>query len=344
MMIRPEEIHILIVDDTPANLALAKQILQREGYQVNTAQGGEQAVDIAFKGGIDLILLDVMMPVVNGYDVMTRLQTDSQARKIPVIFVTAKAETDDVILGLEMGAKDYITKPLTAALLKLRVRNLLELTQANRQLQKVVSDLTREIILRTEVEIDLRAKKHLLQQAAMLDGLTQIANRRHLDERMDQTWRHMKRIGGSLALIMCDIDYFKNFNDTYGHQAGDVCLQKVAKVLAQAARRPVDLAARFGGEEFVILLPETSAEGALHIAQEIKASLANLAIEHSASKVNPFVTLSMGIFALVPDEGHSPKTLVEMADKALYMAKNNGRNGICRCNEQGFFDAPDPDR
>jgi len=194
-----------------------------------------------------------------------------------------------------------------------------------------LTDVTKEMeaeaaLKRTEAALQ-RANQQL-QRLAALDGLTRIANRRRLDSRLQQEWRRLGRENGMLALIMCDIDYFKRYNDTYGHQEGDECLKTVARTIERTARRPFDLAARYGGEEFAVLLPHTDLDGALQVAAEIHAAVKALKYPHAGSLVSPFVSLSLGVAAMIPDAAKTPQVLVERADKALYAAKKQGRNRI----------------
>ncbi|MDX2469696.1 MAG: diguanylate cyclase [SAR324 cluster bacterium] len=328
-----EKIKILVIDDNETNLALIKHILTKVGYEVVAASTGQEGIEVAFKGQCQLILLDIMMPGMDGFEVMETLQADSQARKIPVIFLTAKQDSQDMIRGLSLGAQDYITKPINPEVIKLRIANCLKLTMTNKHLQTVITDLTREILLRTDVEINLRAKKEELQEFAMLDALTKIHNRRMLDEGLERILKEMHRNNSVVSFLMCDIDFFKNFNDTYGHKAGDLCLFKVAKAISQATFRPGDLVARFGGEEFALLLPDTNELGALQVAKNIQSNLKQLAISHADSSVNELVTISIGMHTMKPKTGKEIAILVERADKALYHAKNNGRNQICQCDE-----------
>jgi diguanylate cyclase (GGDEF)-like protein len=177
--------------------------------------------------------------------------------------------------------------------------------------------------------IKLKAENQALHRFANYDGLTQIPNRRRFDEYFQQEWVRMSREKSSLSLILCDVDFFKRYNDTYGHQAGDSCLQKVAQAMSQAIKRPSDLVARYGGEEFVVILPNTSVEGAIVVAEEIRSQLKILAILHSASDVSKYVTISLGIATIIPVVDIQAKFLIKTADEALYRAKKEGRNRYC---------------
>ena len=185
---------------------------------------------------------------------------------------------------------------------------------------------TIDITNTVRTEMKLQQMNDELKTLSIMDSLTQIANRRRFDEVMACEWKRLRREGQCLSLILCDIDYFKNYNDTYGHKAGDECLQAVAKAIAASVKRPSDLVARYGGEEFVVILPNTTADGAFHVAEIIRKAVRNLSIPHEASRADKVVTLSLGAAGIVPGEGHSPKTIINQADQALYLAKDQGRN------------------
>jgi len=296
---------VLIVDDTPTNIQVLAEALRTE-YRVKVAASGKAAFDVIAKQGLpDLILLDVMMPEMDGYEVCRKLKQNPRTQAIPVIFVTAKTEVEDEERGLKLGAVDYIAKPFHLAIVSARVRN----------------------------HINLKLMTNLLESRAMLDGLTNIANRRHFDEQLDREWKRAQRTATALTLIMVDIDYFKPYNDHYGHGAGDACLQKVAAELADSVERPPDLVARYGGEEFVVLLPATDAAGAGQIAERIRARIEALGIAHEYSAAAQRVTVSMGLASCVPVTGEAAASLLEKADRMLYRAKAAGRNQVCSWSE-----------
>ena len=306
MKTAPAKPTILIVDDTPANIHVLAEAL-REDYRVKVAASGAAVFEIIAKQGTpDLILLDVMMPGMDGYTVCRRLKDDPQTQHIPVIFVTARSESEDEEVGLRLGAMDYIAKPFHLPIVLARVRN----------------------------HIQLKRKTDLLEKYAMLDGLTGIPNRRRFDETFDIEWKRAQRSGSPLALIMVDIDFFKQYNDHYGHGAGDACLRKVAGTLSAAVTRPGDIVARYGGEEFVVLMPDTDAEGARMIAERIRELVVAQAIPHEASAAAPVVTSSLGAASLIPDASLVPARLLEIADRRLYFAKAAGRNRVCASSEE----------
>lgn len=292
---------ILIVDDTPTNIQVLAEAL-REDYRVKVATSGQGALDlIARQGAPDLILLDVMMPGMGGFEVCLRLKQDTVSMQIPVIFVTAKSEAVDEEFGLKLGAVDYITKPFHLPIVRARVQN----------------------------HLALKLKADLLESMALLDGLTNIPNRRRFNEALDVEWKRAQRSGSLLAIIMMDVDFFKNYNDHYGHGAGDACLKMVASTLVATACRPGDLVARYGGEEFVVLLPETDAEGARLLAENLRSQIEALQIPHEFSGASPWVTISAGYASVSPDQEEKEHGLLDAADQMLYRAKESGRNRVC---------------
>jgi diguanylate cyclase (GGDEF)-like protein len=249
----------------------------------------------------DLILLDVMMPGIDGYEVCRRLKDNEQTKDIPVIFVTAHTESSEEEIGLNLGAADYISKPYRLPIILARVRN----------------------------HLNMKRKTDLLESLASLDGLTGVSNRRKFDEMLDFEWRRAIRSGRHLSIVMMDIDHFKQYNDNYGHGAGDECLVQVANCFPACFNRPGDLVARYGGEEFVALLPLTKAEGALTVAERFVAAVSALSLRHRYSGVADHVTLSAGCATSIPTQDVSMKSLLQKADEMLYQAKSTGRNRVC---------------
>lgn len=293
---------ILIVDDTPTNIQVLAVAL-RADYRVKVATSGKAALAIANHPNSrpDLILLDVMMPEMDGYEVCRRLKQEPATKSIPVIFVTAKSDVTDEEHGLRLGAMDYIVKPFHLAIVRARVQN----------------------------HINLKIKSDMLESLALVDGLTGIPNRRRFDEALEHEWRRAQRNGTPLSLIMADIDHFKAYNDNYGHGAGDQCLKAAAKALANALERPSDILARYGGEEFAAVLPDTNANGAHLLAERLRANVAALTLPHGFSSVEDHVTISVGYASLEPIPDQSPLELLQLADKRLYQAKEEGRNRVC---------------
>ena len=291
---------ILIVDDTATNIQVLAETL-RTDYRVKVATSGQAALDLVAATKPDLILLDVMMSGMDGYEVCRRLKDNPETQRIPVIFVTARSDTDDEEFGLRLGAMDYIVKPFHPAIVRARVRN----------------------------HIALKINTDLLEALALIDGLTGIPNRRRFDEALDTEWKRALRCGTPLAVIMADVDYFKAYNDLYGHGAGDDCLKAVSQALSAALTRPADIMARYGGEEVVAVMPDTDAAGAALLAQRWRDQVAALALPHVHSRVAAHVTVSVGYASLMPTAEHSPGTLQELADRMLYRAKQLGRDQIC---------------
>jgi diguanylate cyclase (GGDEF)-like protein len=289
---------ILIVDDTPTNIQVLAENLIND-YRIKVAVSGEAALEaIARQGMPDLILLDVMMPDMDGYEVCRRLKEDPHTSAIPVIFVTALNGGDDEERGLNLGALDYIVKPFYLPVVKARIRN----------------------------HIRLKQMTDMLEAMAWIDGLTGIPNRRRFDQMLEIEWKRAQRNHLPLAAIIVDVDYFKAYNDCHGHGAGDICLKRVAMLLAAKVSRSGDLVARYGGEEFVILMPETDADGVQSIAEQLCRSVEAEQIPHAGSDVSGWVTISAGYAGLVPQLEQSPSVLLDEADRMLYMAKDAGRN------------------
>jgi diguanylate cyclase (GGDEF)-like protein len=291
---------ILIVDDESINLQILNEVL-RARYDISAARSGEQALKRAQTLKPSLILLDIQMPEMDGYEVCRRLKQDPETRDIPVIFITGMTSEEDEYRGLEAGAVDYITKPFRPAIIEMRVRT----------------------------HVELKRQRDLLNRLSYHDGLTGIANRRRFDEFYTQAWHQAARSEDWLGLLLLDIDHFKGYNDRYGHPAGDACLRDVARALAQVVCRSSDLHARYGGEEFACVLPCTDPEGVALIAERICQAVRALGIPHEASSAAPFVTVSIGAAALKLDKTSlDPSALVSLADDLLYRAKESGRNRV----------------
>jgi diguanylate cyclase (GGDEF)-like protein len=475
---------VLVVDDDLVVQMQLCQAMKQEGYEVIVASDGQEALDIYTNSHPDIILLDAMMPIMDGFTCCAQIQTlvtdkftDDLSSRVPVLMITGLDDPNSVDKAFAVGASDYITKPIHWAVLRQRVRRLLQMNWIMKELKhkieqeklikkithKIRQSLNLEIILNTTVsevrkllktdrviiyhfqadgsgtvlvesvgaewesklgkkltdcyfleecdqyyhkgkvylindinspgvspyqrnllyefqaqanlvvpivqdkylwgllvayqcsdprqwqqlEIDLLQQiadqliigirqaniyeqleiaNEELQRIANIDGLTQIPNRRCFDEVLFQEWKRLKRDQLPLSLIFCDIDFFKKYNDTYGHPAGDECLKKVAEILYKSVNRPPDLVARYGGEEFVVILPQTDTEGAIHIAKIIIQKIELAAIPHISSLVSKYVTLSMGVSTLIPDDYTDPQDLISQTDQALYQAKQAGRN------------------
>jgi diguanylate cyclase (GGDEF)-like protein len=291
---------LLIADDQPVNIRVLYELFRHE-CDVFMATSGAQAVQVAQTELPDLILLDVVMDDLDGHEVCRLLKSDPLTGDVPVIFITAQDREDDEVKAFSLGAVDFLSKPINPVVTKARVRT----------------------------HLTLKLQGDLLRANALLDGLTGVANRRKFDEDLQADWRHCAREGAPLALVMVDVDYFKRYNDQYGHQAGDTCLKAIAKALAQSLRRPYDKVARYGGEEFACLLPKTDMAGAQIIAQRMLDQVRTLAIEHTPSCIDSQVTISVGVASMLATQEHaSTATLLKAADDALYEAKRAGRARI----------------
>jgi diguanylate cyclase (GGDEF)-like protein len=295
---------ILVIDDELLNIEIVAESLESD-FEIICATDGIEGIRIAGAEMPDLILLDVVMPGIDGYEVCARLKADPATAGIPIIFITALHAVEQEVRGLEAGAVDYVTKPINPLLVRVRV----------------------------QIQMELRRARKRLEELATTDGLTGLANRRCFDERMTIEFDRLKRTGSRLSVIMIDVDHFKLFNDAYGHQAGDYCLRNVAKVIHLGARRPADLAARYGGEEFICLLPEVDQAGAQVVAEKIRKGIEELAIEHRQSTTGSFVTASLGIATCACNANLTANQLIAIADDALYMAKRAGRN---RCESKAL--------
>lgn len=320
---------ILVVDDTPENLELLCRILSRKGFQIILAENGQKALELVYQEAPEIILLDICMPKMDGYEVCQTLKQNLATKDIPVIFVSALDEVLDKIKGFRVGGIDYITKPFHAAEVIMRVNIHLTLRRLQHQLESQNDRLRQEVRDRLAAEVALQAANQELQRLAHMDGLTQVANRRSFDTCLAQEWRRLVREQQPLTLILCDVDFFKRYNDTYGHQTGDDCLRSVASAISTVLKRPGDLVSRYGGEEFAVILPHTPLSGAFHVAAEIQAAIRTLEIAHRASSISSFITLSIGVAAAIPRLEFSPMTLLAAADRALYKAKQDGRDRIC---------------
>jgi len=290
---------VLVADDDAINREVLGELLKPE-YTVLLAKNGAQTLERAARHLPDLILLDVVMPDMDGYEVLRRLRADPHTAPICVIFISGLDRPEDEANGLKMGASDYIVKPFNQTV----------------------------VMARVALHLQLVRQRRMLERLANIDGLTELANRRRFDEMYSIEWQRARRSGAPLSLAMLDIDAFKQYNDCYGHPAGDRALRAVARVAYGAMRRPGDLAARYGGEELVLLMPATDAPTARRIVDELRQAIVALAIAHDASSVLPLLTVSMGGATLAPGTGELQFELFEAADAALYRAKQAGRNRV----------------
>ncbi|MEM6611200.1 MAG: diguanylate cyclase [Cyanobacteria bacterium P01_C01_bin.72] len=445
---------ILIVDDLPENVRLLSSLLSEQGYGVSSATDGKMALSLVEQQSPDLILLDIMIPQLNGYQVCRHLKSGANTKHIPIIFLSGLDSEFDKVEAFKVGGVDYITKPFFVEEVIFRVKAQLSSIQQQQKFRQILSEqiterriaerelnksralLTglldssldgvaafeairdhqskiidfrwlianpvaamtvggtidslkgkrlfvegspgklfdglfesfvqvvetctvleqeyyynsfslktwfhivavklgdgfamtfRDISDRKQIETTLKKANLRLTYQANIDSLTQIANRRRFDEYITQEWSRCAREREYLSLLLCDVDYFKAYNDTYGHQAGDSCLYEVAKAIERAVKRPADVAFRYGGEEFAVILPHTEGQGAIRVAEEIHEQIQEQKIVHASSQVSEYVTLSVGISSIIPDTRTSPHNLISAADSALYDAKLKGRNRV----------------
>lgn len=309
---------ILIVDDHQDNVELLQARLEARGYEIDTATDGQEALARVAAVAPDLILLDVMMPIIDGIEVARRLKSDPTLPFIPIIMQTALDATESKVEGLDAGADDYITKPINFAELEARVNSLLRI----KALQQDLAQRERQLA-------DMNDR---LRQMSQTDALTALDNRRYIEERLVEMFGHATRFNEPLACMMCDLDKFKSVNDSYGHQAGDAVLRQLADILRHEARE-IDRIGRYGGEEFIFLLPGTSADAAMVFAERVRAAVDAHLFSFPGGTVRR--SMSCGVAAWPHPRVDSSDALVKAADDALYVAKETGRNRVVR------FDGPD---
>lgn len=291
---------LLVVDDQPVNIQALYEAFS-DDHQVLMATSGAQALQLAASAQPDLVLIDVVMPGMDGHEVCRRLKADPATRDIPVIFVTAHGDEAAEVLGLQLGAVDFISKPINSKIVRARVKT----------------------------HLTLKAQSDLLRQWVYIDGLTGVRNRRYFDEQLASEWGRAARNRSELSVVLVDVDFFKRYNDHYGHQAGDDCLRRVAAGLGVALKRPADMLTRYGGEEFAVLLPETPLEGARLVARHLGEQVAALGIAHAASDAAPHVSVSLGVCTKPGAFVGGADDLTRGADAQLYLAKSRGRNQLC---------------
>lgn len=293
---------VLVVDDNEVIRRLAKTLLTKRDYAVETAKNGPEGIEMAKKIRPQVILLDVMMPGMDGYEVCRQLKADPEVSDIPVIMVTSKTETIDRIRGLEIGAADYVVKPFDQGELLARIATQVKLKNLYDELQQ---------------------KNRMLEELSRKDGLTDLYNRRYFQERIADEFSRARRYDFPLSFIIFDIDHFKDINDQYGHQAGDEVLKTVAKILVQHVR-DVDVPARYGGEEFTLILPHTSLNNAIIVAERLRQRVLETPVNFQGQTIN--MTISLGVSGIPDNNPSSFHELIRFADEALYRAKQTGRN------------------
>ncbi|WP_016954855.1 diguanylate cyclase domain-containing protein [Catenovulum agarivorans] len=294
-----QDFSILIVDDDKTNRRILKELVEDEA-RVLLAKNGAQAIEKATDLLPDLIILDIVMPDMDGFKVIEQLKNKRETQHIPIIFVTGNTSMEAEEKGLRLGAVDYISKPFHAGIVQARVHTQLQSS----------------------------AQRKMLDELARYDSLTGIPNRRFFDEVIEREWQNCAQVQQAITLAVIDVDFFKNFNDTYGHLAGDKTLRAVAQVLQSQMVRPRDFVARLGGEEFVVVLPETDNRTAEDILHKCINAVRELDISHSSSDCETCVTISIGSYTELPEQNSNPLEALDIADKCLYFAKDSGRNQI----------------
>ena len=311
-----EPARILVVDDVPDNVEILEARLSSRGYDVQTATNGEEALVRVKDGQPHLILLDVMMPGMDGHEVARRVKDDETLPFIPIILVTALSEAEDVVQGLESGADDYISKPYNFRELEARVRAMLRI----KRLQDELDQKNRELEL-----VNKRLKK-----LSITDGLTELFNHRHVHQLLHDEFERSDRTGESIAVVMMDLDRFKSVNDTYGHPTGDVILYETAQIIKDTARE-IDMPGRYGGEEFIAILPETGEEAGARFAERVRQAVEEYVFRDGATEVR--MTVSCGVASFPAPGVYTPEALLKAADNALYEAKHGGRNQVVRASQ-----------
>lgn len=295
---------VLIIDDDDEFLTMIKLLLSLNKFEVDTANSGMEGLKKIEESNYDLVLLDVMMPEMSGFEVLKKIRDNEKFIDLPIIMLTAKSEKEDILEGISLGANDYITKPFETEILIAKMKGLIKLK---------------------ELQEEIKQKNIILENLAITDGLTGAYNHRYFYKRLNEEFERAKRYGTSVSLIMIDIDFFKKINDNYGHLVGDSVLVDLAKLLKQNIRKH-DVFARYGGEEFVIILPHTNFEGAQHEAERLRKAVESYKFSHISKEGE--VTISLGCVSYPDVKVDKPEDLVKLADSALYTAKNSGRNNV----------------
>lgn len=318
---------VCVIDDDPSNLTLLGNILTNHGFNVLPAVDA----DIAFKSikvdPPDLILLDIMLsPEMDGYEICKSLKTNEATQDIPVIFISALNQAIDKVKAFQVGGVDYITKPFLPDEVIARVQSQTQQHQIKQQMAIQYGTLQKEITRRRQVERELEQTNKQLELLVTIDSLSGLNNRRHFNYHYDQEWKRMIREKEPVALILCDIDHFEEYNRNYGTHAGDLILKKIANIINKVARRPGDIVARWGEDEFIILLPRTDQKGALTLAEHIQNNTLNLLAPDFTHEKTDGVTISIGIANTLPSFGIQKETLLLNTAEALNQAKNSDKN------------------
>jgi two-component system chemotaxis family response regulator WspR len=324
---------VCIVDDDPANLTLLGSILSNHGFNVLSATDAESAFTLMEEEPPDLILLDIMIsPEMDGYEICKRLKTEETTQDIPVIFLSALDQAIDKVKAFQAGGVDYITKPFLTDEVIARVQSHIQQHQVQQQMAIQYETLQKEIARRRQIERELAQTNKQLELLVTIDSLTGLNNRRHFNYHFEQEWKRMIREKKPMALLLCDIDGFEEYNQNFGTHAGDLVLQKIANIIKKLARRPGDTVARWGEDEFIILLPRTDEEGAVTLAEQIQKNTIDLFAGDSSDELPGDVTISIGIASTLPAYGLNKEMLLLDTSGALKQAKNSEKNIVCSEN------------
>lgn len=309
---KTEEATILIVDDQPTNLKVLLSFLKNHQFQIRIAEDGERCLQVLNNYQPDIILLDVMMPGMDGFETCRQIKENKKTADIPVIFMTALDNIEDKIAGFEAGGVDYITKPFQQIEVLTRINTHIRLRKKELELVKALDEVIKQ--------------QKLFKKLSITDDLTGLYNRRHLNNILRQEFQRSKRHGNDLSCLMLDLDHFKKVNDSFGHDFGDVVLKNFASILKEFIRSS-DYAFRFGGEEFLLVLPETDIKGAIQVGEKIRLRMENTIITENTLSTS--VKVSVGAASVRYNSPPDKDSLIAFADKALYKAKMNGRNQVC---------------
>ena len=281
------------------------------GHELVVGENGEQAIDLYKAESPDLVIMDVIMPMIDGHKAAS-IMREIDDTWVPIIFLSARVEPQDIARGIEAGGDDYLTKPVDLTVLAAKMKAMQRIAAMRHKL--------------LDVSLELEKANVELRQLVHVDGLTGLSNRRYMDTFLNMEISRSRRHQQDLSLMLADVDFFKRFNDHYGHLQGDDCLKKIARALQSVCKRPTDLVARYGGEEFAVILPQTAVENAEVMAEKLRAAVEMLNIPHEYSDAASVCTLSLGVYSFVADENSRVEGMLEKADAALYRAKKQGRN------------------
>lgn len=321
---------ILVCDHNEETRENIGNIVTELGHKAFFALSGEHCVEIYSQQEPDLVLLEIDLPHMDGFDTTIKLResTHSFAQWTPIFYMRDAIDDEVLARGIEVGGDDFLVKPFSKLLLKAKLKSIRRLVTLRENLMDYGKQLQ-------DVNDKLLSTNQLLSELSLKDPLTRLGNRRAFEENLLRSCRTGHRVGKPLSLLMIDVDHFKNYNDTYGHQAGDLCLQQVSQVVDKQLHRAADFGARYGGEEFAVILPHTPKEGALNVAERIRKDVEELMIQNQGTP-NNIVTVSVGVATIEQEKEFDGEQLVGAADAALYQAKDRGRNIVVCANDKAY--------